>query len=74
MSRVSFCLNCNPDLKVGAKDRVPFKFLFHLFWSFIKISTSLQAGDKTRQESLALAINSLLSSFHFAAHTSAVLF
>jgi len=42
MSRVSFFLNYNPDLKVGAKDRVPLKFLFHLFWSFIKISTSFR--------------------------------
>jgi hypothetical protein len=36
MSQVSFCLNYNPDLKVGAKDRVPFKFLFHLFGSLLK--------------------------------------
>ena len=75
-----------PDLKVGAKDRVPFKFLFPFFGRLLKsapafrlvtsckISTSLQAGDQTRQKCLALAINSLLSSFHFAAHAMFVLF
>jgi hypothetical protein len=42
MSQVSFCLNYNPDLKVGAKDRVPFKFPFRLFGWILKSAPVFQ--------------------------------
>jgi hypothetical protein len=75
-----------PTWKSGQKIEFHSNFYFTFLGRFLKsapafrlvtsckISTSLQAGGQTRQESLALAINFLLSSFHFAAHASAVLF